>query len=565
VRRAAMSRASKQLGTNVNKKLLVEIQALIAFACYDSPAIATGGDSMTEGAQTELIKEMYFGGGDPENISFVDQFVHGLNRFTGLFTSSEPDESGKIVLTMPHKLHRHAGLNIFVGPTSITKELLLKKSFASNDSIHPRTLFRKAKEVIATCKKMMGLVTASGSPYRDGTFPSGTNWDDYILWCLVAMQEDCAREESLKATSKAAAKAATTKEGDNNDKPSSVVQMQGTGTTTPAGAGVEEEKEEVAEPRATESTTTVPSGSFFKAGIGFLAWALWGHIPLCPGEGMISLHFSEAKAGTSFGRGTSTRSAMRKALMAASAAPVDNRRGKKREATSVPAVSTDGKEDLALLTKTLELLSSESMEKEEKQQHQLQVRLVRDKLAARRRRSEVLLQKIGLASKSKKKTDDTTLLEQKVESIESDIEALENELENLQQLECDRHSKMLEKRRKMTCVETMMEIGMLPISISESFESNGTESGSGNDDSDANKNETEVVNVSGADAAASKICMECKLIPTDHVCLKCKAVRVCSCCCDEKRDLQNITWCQACFEKETAENQVAIRNGNYKY
>jgi hypothetical protein len=284
---------------------------------------------------------------------------------------------------------------------------------------------------------------------------------------------------------------------------------------------------------------------------------------------MISLHFSEAKAGTSFGRGTSTRSAMRKALMAASAAPVDNRRGKKREATSVPAVSTDGKEDLALLTKTLELLSSESMEKEEKQQHQLQVRLVRDKLAARRRRSEVLLQKIGLASKSKKKTDDTTMLEKKVESIESEIEVLENELENLQEIECDRHSKMLEKRRKMTCVETMMEIGALPISISESFESNCTESGSGKDESDANKenhkNETEVVNVSGVDAAASKICMECNLLPTDHVCLKCKAVRVCSCCCDEKRELQNVTWCQACFEKETAENQVAIRNGNYKY
>ena len=116
---------------------------------------------------------------------------------------------------------------------------------------------------------MMGLVTASGSPYRDGTFPSGTNWDDYILWCLVAMQEDCAREESLKATSKAAAKAATketTKEGDK-EQPSSVVQTQGTGTSTPAGAGVEEEKEEVAEHRATESMTTVPSGSFFKAGI----------------------------------------------------------------------------------------------------------------------------------------------------------------------------------------------------------------------------------------------------------------------------------------------------------
>ena len=171
---------------------------------------------------------------------------------------------------------------------------------------------------------------------------------------------------------------------------------------------------------------------------------------------MISIHFSEVKANTSFGRGTSTWSAMRKALVAASAAPVDNRRSKKREVTLAPTVSDDGKEDLALLTKTLVHLSSESMEIEEKQQHRLQVQLVRDKLAARHWRSEVLLQQLELASKYKKKPDST--LFEKMESKESEIEMLENELENLQQIECDRHSKMLEKRRKMTCVETMMEM-----------------------------------------------------------------------------------------------------------
>ena len=60
---------------------------LIAFACYDSPAIATGGESMTESSQSNLIKVMCFGGGDPDNISIVDPFIHGLHRFTGLFTS----------------------------------------------------------------------------------------------------------------------------------------------------------------------------------------------------------------------------------------------------------------------------------------------------------------------------------------------------------------------------------------------------------------------------------------------------------------------------------------------
>ena len=77
------------------------------------------------------------------------------------------------------------------------------------------------------------------------------------------MQEDCVRGE----TSKAAVKA-TRKEGDKEqERNSSVVQtpvQTETGTTTPAGAGVDEEMEEVVAPRATGSTTSVPSGSFLR-------------------------------------------------------------------------------------------------------------------------------------------------------------------------------------------------------------------------------------------------------------------------------------------------------------
>lgn len=102
---------------------------------------------------------------------------------------------------------------------------------------------------------------------------------------------------------------------------------------------------------------------------------------------------------------------MRKALTAASAAPVDNRRGKKRQhyastdmgsTAAVPSVLV---EDLELLTKTLEHLSADAMEKEEKQQHHMCVCLVRDKLTAHRRRSEVLLQQLTLSSKYKKRPD----------------------------------------------------------------------------------------------------------------------------------------------------------------
>jgi hypothetical protein len=89
---------------------------------------------MTDTTQYEILTAMYFGGDDPEIISYVDQFIIGLNRFAGLLTSPEsPNESGQIVLAMPQKLRRHLGLNIFDGPTSITKELLLRSMNFAND------------------------------------------------------------------------------------------------------------------------------------------------------------------------------------------------------------------------------------------------------------------------------------------------------------------------------------------------------------------------------------------------------------------------------------------------
>ncbi len=126
--------------------IMTEMQAQIAFACYDSRAtIAQGGDSMTENSMAENMAALYLGSNDPEIISYVDQFINGLQSFAGLFTSSESDEFGKIILTMPQKLHRHGGLNIFVGPTSITKELLSKKNFANNEKITGRTLPKRRR------------------------------------------------------------------------------------------------------------------------------------------------------------------------------------------------------------------------------------------------------------------------------------------------------------------------------------------------------------------------------------------------------------------------------------
>ena len=78
--------ANESALTNVTKALLVEIQTTITLACYNSPEIVQGGDSMTETEQARIIIDNFGGNDDdPESISFLYQFVNGLGRFAGLF------------------------------------------------------------------------------------------------------------------------------------------------------------------------------------------------------------------------------------------------------------------------------------------------------------------------------------------------------------------------------------------------------------------------------------------------------------------------------------------------
>ena len=192
-----MSRKKSRVsGTNVSKKLLMELQALIAFACYDSPSITGAGGSMTEATMEQLMTKLCFGDdNNDDTICFVDQFLCGVNRFQGLFVSSlAPSFDGggaaaDMELTIPPMLHRQGKIHIFVGKGSIEKALLCRKAPANETPISGRTLLRLAKEVLCNCKKLQALVTANGSPYKDidSGGPSGSNWEDYIRWCLQAM------------------------------------------------------------------------------------------------------------------------------------------------------------------------------------------------------------------------------------------------------------------------------------------------------------------------------------------------------------------------------------------
>ncbi|KAI2499474.1 hypothetical protein MHU86_14994 [Fragilaria crotonensis] len=160
-----------------------------------------------------------------------------------------------------------------------------------------------------------------------------------------------------------------------------------------------------------------------------------------------------------------------------------------------------------------------------------------------------------------------------MELNEEEIVKLELELTNLQERECQRHREMMEKRRTMSCVATM--IRMNAIGASGSFESSGNDSSAGGtvsmstprNERKRNDDMTPTSDIVRTLSDVDNTCMECEVIPTNHLCLKCKVLpRVCACCCDENRGLRNNTWCsKGCFDNETPTTQQIIRDGEYNY
>ena len=183
----------------------------------------------------------------------------------------------------------------------------------------------------------------------------------------------------------------------------------------------EEEEQQRSNPvvEETEEEETCPDDYYFK---GFLAWCLWGYIPIDKnGEGMKSNLFSDSKSATSFGRNTGSRSALKKASRAAMEGEdgllpiVDERHGTKKQRRSVSAetgnnnvvmpdtivvtTSTTNVDSMAssttvaVLTQTLAFIDSESIEKQLQKNHLLQARIVRDELASTIRMSDRLWQR----------------------------------------------------------------------------------------------------------------------------------------------------------------------------
>ena len=181
---------------SVSKRLQTELQATIAYASYDNNFCLNSGRSFRQKQLKETLYNLYMPSNHKksDHVSYVQQFLSGKGVFQYLFErtiSPQPvadnDGSASIgsstceVLSIPFIFHGET-FPISIKSDCITMSLLTRKNLSNPADVTELSLFRHAKEVEANSKKALALCLSEESPYKsfNGTFPSGTNWHDYL-------------------------------------------------------------------------------------------------------------------------------------------------------------------------------------------------------------------------------------------------------------------------------------------------------------------------------------------------------------------------------------------------
>ena len=148
----------------------------------------------------KILLNAYMPHKNSDHLSQVELVLKGKDKFTSLFQCEDRGTDGdksvssanQSILTIPEFLHCLVGKDIAVKRGVIDLSLMTRKDMTNCCDVTGETLYRHTKDVEANCKNALALCLKESSTYRNfnGTFPSGTNWEDYLFWivnirCLI--------------------------------------------------------------------------------------------------------------------------------------------------------------------------------------------------------------------------------------------------------------------------------------------------------------------------------------------------------------------------------------------
>ena len=300
----------------------------------------------------------------------------------------------------------------------------------------------------------------------------------------------------------------------------------------------------------------VPKNYFFK---GFLAWCLWGWIPILPGSAMKSFLFSDAKCNTSFGRNIASRRAMKTKNSTSAAYNNVEQTPKKQKQQKVGQERmemhfVDKQKHTDVLEKTYKLFEAELIEKELQNTHHLELRIICDNLTSLNKRHDRLLERYYCTKNGLMQAE----IKENLDRYENEILEMETNIKNLQEAEVSRRTNVILFRQAAAAASHGTSGGTEPPQVIDCSETLRTTSPA-----------TSFFSVPLPEldeppaCKATFICIDCRKNPSTHKCRKCKEF-VCDICCSVKRGLEMIWWCERCFENESLTNQKQIRAGNYE-
>ena len=102
-----MSAKKKNPNNDVTKKLQTELQALLAYGCYNSPSVLQTGDLGRKSDTLKEISRLYMPSGqDEDHLSHVDKLLEGKDKYRCLFeVVDNAKDPSKPQLVIPEVMH----------------------------------------------------------------------------------------------------------------------------------------------------------------------------------------------------------------------------------------------------------------------------------------------------------------------------------------------------------------------------------------------------------------------------------------------------------------------------
>ncbi|KAG7360235.1 hypothetical protein IV203_035334 [Nitzschia inconspicua] len=263
--------------------IMKEFQDSICFRAYD--AVQGLGDSYSQAQLQELAFQKYHGSGEDSH-GLAEKFMNGIEMFQGIYhdeMNRVTQRSEKVLDPIYHLRHDKRivsdpnpavkGINL----TTLTAKLTTDKSVITGRTIWAKGLRVQAagRKVLAYCKK--------SSKYSDpNTKVSGEQWEDYLKFCRYKMWKESQQSGSKTKSCPPREETSGMQEQNSADGVGDVEDDD----ILSAPPDVEEKDEEK---ESTEDLTVELTTDEEEAAIkdwnsswifpGYMAWALWGHIP----------------------------------------------------------------------------------------------------------------------------------------------------------------------------------------------------------------------------------------------------------------------------------------------